>query len=265
MAPGVAEWNGAISMGSSPPVWLVPSMWSPWNGLSIGSSRCTRLLFGRPSPGTIQQHQQRFVGSTLQLPRLGHVSLLLLGLSSGSRHLDGRLGWGSYCRRHTPCWCHSSSTKGGSHCHAGPLQSRHGSPLQGVPEGDGTAAGHCHLDGQPESCRQLVQEVPAVAPAAMGNAVEQWRFLLGGCEDCLVGRCGLSGSHGEVYLLTRLCKRAFLFHRPCFWSPSWRFGRRSAICSQGAMTFGDQATWAMSWGSFSWRVLMCVVVARNCL
>ena len=58
-------------------------------------------------------------------------------------------------------------------CHAGPLQPRQGASFQRVIERDGTAAGHCHLDGQPESCRQLVQEMPGAAFAAMGTGVEQ--------------------------------------------------------------------------------------------
>ena len=64
-------------------------------------------------------------------------------------------------------------------CHAGPLQPRHWSSLQRFPEGDGTAAGHCHLDRQPESCRQLVQEEPAAAPAGMGNGLGRWRLWAG--------------------------------------------------------------------------------------
>ena len=47
-----------------------------------------------------------------------------------------------------------------------------------------------------------------------------------------------------------------------FWSrrPDM-IGRMSAICSQGATTIGDQGTWTIGWGSFSWRVVMGLHVA----
>ena len=212
-------------MGSSPPVWLVPSMWSPWNGFSIRSSWCARLHLGRPSPRT---DQQAFSGAALLpgfvplTPR--HGPLLLFCLSRGSRHLDERLG----CRS----WgCHFSSTKGSSHaahpCHAGLVQPWHGASVRRIPEGNGTAAGRCHLDGQPASYGEFVQEVPAAAAAAMENGMEIWSALEG-CEDCLVGRCRLSFSNGEgpLFFRTFLFQQpwwgavTFLFHSPCFWDRS---------------------------------------------
>ena len=155
--PGGIESVAAISMGHGALVWPLPVVRSRRHRFGIGIARCGRLRLGGPSrPWTIQQ---RFFVSTLQLPRLGHVSLLLLGLSSGSRHLDGRLGCESYWYAGL-CGCYSSSPKGSSKathpCHARHLQLRHGASLQRVPEGDGTVVGHCHLDRQPESCRQLV-------------------------------------------------------------------------------------------------------------
>ena len=75
--------------------------------------------------------------------RLGHVSLLLLGLSSGQKHLVGGLGCGFFCLwlgkwRWTPLWRYSSSTRNSSHSahpyHAGPLQLWHGVSLQWVPD-----------------------------------------------------------------------------------------------------------------------------------
>ena len=53
--------------------------------------------------------------------------------------------------------------------------------------------------------------------------------------------------------------KTFLFHRPCFWTRIWRIGRRSAICSHGAIKFGDHGTVRIGWGIFSVRM------AGNCL
>ena len=58
-------------------------------------------------------------------------------------------------------------------------------PFKGVPKGNGKAAGHCHLDRQPESCRQLGQDVPPATPAAMVNGVGQWGMLLEAARTAL--------------------------------------------------------------------------------
>ena len=87
-AIGGIESVAAISMGHGAPVWPLPAVRTCRHRFGIGNAWCGRLHLRGPSgPRTVQQS---CLWSTVRLPRLGHVWVLLLGLSGGARHLDGR-------------------------------------------------------------------------------------------------------------------------------------------------------------------------------
>ena len=223
LKPGGIESVAAISMGHGAPVPL-PVVRTCRHRLGIGIALCGRLHLA--TLDLDHSAEVLRVGGVLAT-RLGHVSLLLLGLSSGQKHLDGGLGCGSFCLwlggwRWTPLWRYSSSTRGNSHsahpCHAGPLQLWHGASLQRVPTAMARLLDTAILTGQ------LIH-------------LRRWEINFYN-EECWEAARTALWAGADIQILWRIFwVKTFLFDKPCFWSPSWRIGSRNLDDRLGIFMF----------------------------